>query len=67
MATRWFRGIHPVAPELDPTMRAVLVVSAVSFSALSACLVIQRRRVLALAERAAELESAMWHSNVTYP
>jgi heme exporter protein C len=65
MATRWFRGIHPVAPELDPTMRAVLVLSAVSFSALSAYLVIQRRRVLALAERAAELEFALWRTNVT--
>jgi heme exporter protein C len=27
MATRWFRGVHPVAPEMDWRMRVVLIVS----------------------------------------
>ena len=25
MATRWFRGVHPVTPEMDPRMRLVLL------------------------------------------
>lgn len=60
MATRWFRGVHPVAPEMDPGMRWVLLVSVASFTALFAYLVVQRRRQLELAERAAELEISCW-------
>jgi heme exporter protein C len=57
MATRWFRGVHPVAPEMDPQMRIVLLTSLVSFTALFAYLIVQRRRQLAFAERVAEAES----------
>jgi hypothetical protein len=32
MATRWFRGLHPVAPAMDPIMRGVLLLSAIAFS-----------------------------------
>lgn len=27
MATRWFRGIHPVSPQMEPTMRMVLAIT----------------------------------------
>jgi len=56
MATRWFRGVHPVTPEMDPDMRLALVVAVVSFSALFALLLNQRRRQLELAERVAVAE-----------
>jgi len=56
MATRWFRGVHPVAPEMDPTMRWVLIASVVSFSAVFAYLAFGRRRQLELAERVADME-----------
>lgn len=48
MATRWFRGVHPVTPEMDPRMRVALLVSVVSFTALFVLLAIVRRRQLAL-------------------
>lgn len=56
MATRWFRGVHPVTPEMDPTMRMVLLGSVVSFTALFTYLAVQRRRQLELSERSAQLE-----------
>lgn len=59
MATRWFRGVHPVKPEMDPWMRIVLLVSVVSFSAFFAYLAVERRRQLDLSERVAELEIAL--------
>ena len=33
MATRWFRGIHPVSPQMEPTMRTVLAITVLSFTA----------------------------------
>jgi heme exporter protein C len=57
MATRWFRGVHPVTPEMDPQMRLVLVVAAVSFTAFFVSLIVQRRRQLETAERVAALEA----------
>jgi hypothetical protein len=56
MATRWFRGVHPVSPEMDPTMRWVLVASVVSISAVFAYLAFCRQHHLALANRAADME-----------
>jgi hypothetical protein len=56
MATRWFRGIHPVTPEMDPRMRLVLLVSVVSYTALFALLLVVRKRQLALAEHVSALE-----------
>jgi heme exporter protein C len=63
MATRWFRGVHPVSPEMDSSMRIVLLISVVNFSAFFAYLVVQRRRQLELSERATELETADWRAN----
>lgn len=59
MATRLYRGIHPVTPEMDPRMRMVLLVSVVSFTALFAYLVLQRRRQLELLDRVIEHEDRL--------
>ncbi len=56
MATRWFRGVHPVAPEMDASMRLVLIVAVVSFSAFFARLMAFRRRQVGLLEAIAALE-----------
>lgn len=58
MATRWFRGIHPIAPDMDPRMRTVLLISVVSFTALFAWLAASRRGQLVLAARLARRERA---------
>jgi heme exporter protein C len=65
MATRWFRGVHPVTPEMDPQMRFVLLVSVVSLTALFAYLAMQRRRQLEHAERAIQIENNYWCANAT--
>ena len=39
MATRWFRGLHPVSPEMDPTMRIALLSCVVAFTVFFAWLV----------------------------
>ncbi len=44
MATRWFRGMHPVTPEMEPSMRLVLLLSVISFTALFATITAHRRR-----------------------
>jgi heme exporter protein C len=56
MATRWFRGIHPVAPEMDPHMRLTLLASVVAFTGLFAVLTVVRQRQLTLAWRVASIE-----------
>lgn len=43
MATRWFRGMHPVSPEMEPPMRLVLLLSVVGFTSLFALLSVLRR------------------------
>jgi heme exporter protein C len=48
MATRWFRGIHPVAPKMDPVMHGVLLASVAGFTALFALLLVRRRAQLRL-------------------
>jgi heme exporter protein C len=63
MATRWFRGVHPVTPEMDPGMRLVLLVTVISFTAFFAYLAVLRRRQLEVAERTAQLEIAAWSAN----
>jgi len=65
MATRWFRGVHPVTPEMDPRMRLVLLVSVISFTALFTYLAALRRRQLKLSERAMQLETTLWRINAT--
>ncbi len=57
MATRWFRGIHPVAPQMDPRMRLTLVIAGISFLAFFALIVYVRQRQLDLVEQCASLES----------
>lgn len=57
MATRWFRGIHPVAPEMDPNMRITLLVSVCSYTALFMLLLSCRRSQLELAGRIAAVEN----------
>jgi heme exporter protein C len=59
VATRLFRGVHPVSPEMDPRMRLVLLCSVVSFTLLAAFLVSRRRIHLELAERVAQIEAAI--------
>jgi heme exporter protein C len=56
MATRWFRGIHPVTPEMDPRMRLVLLTSVVSMSVLFVLLVLLRKKQLDLAAQITALE-----------
>jgi heme exporter protein C len=56
MATRWFRGVHPVAPEMDPSMRLVLIVALLSFSAFFARLLAFRRRQIGLLEAMSAME-----------
>ncbi len=59
MATRWFRGLHPVAPKMDPTMRMTLLICVVAFTVFFAWLVSQRRRQVRLEELAIKLESQL--------
>jgi len=56
MATRWFRGMHPVSPEMDPSMRWTLLVSVVAFTVLLGWLGNVRRKQLALAARVQRFE-----------
>ncbi|MCA9245451.1 MAG: cytochrome c biogenesis protein CcsA [Planctomycetales bacterium] len=51
MATRWFRGMHPVSPEMDPTMRGVLLASMVSLTCFFAYLLVRRSVQLQMGHR----------------
>jgi hypothetical protein len=53
MATRWFRGLHPVAPEMSPAMRITLLISVVAFTVFFVWLA-NRRRVLVRLENRVE-------------
>lgn len=55
MATRLFRGIHPVAPQMEPLMRLVLLLSVVGFTALFAWVLAQRQKQLRTARQLEEL------------
>ncbi|MBC8870268.1 MAG: cytochrome c biogenesis protein CcsA [Planctomycetes bacterium] len=48
LATRWFRGMHPVSPEMAPTMRITLLVSVIGFTAFFVLLAVRRRAQLQL-------------------
>jgi heme exporter protein C len=54
LATRWFRGLHPVVPEMAPRMRLTLLACLVGFTVFFGTLACRRRRQLALADEAAE-------------
>jgi heme exporter protein C len=56
MATRWFRGIHPVTPDMDPRMRVVLLTSVVGFTTLFVLLTVLRKWQLDLAAKVSSLE-----------
>jgi heme exporter protein C len=56
MATRWFRGLHPVAPEMTPLMRLTLLISVVGFTVFFVWLAGWRRAQLDLESRTAELQ-----------
>ena len=56
MATRWFRGIHPVSPEMEPSMRYALLASIAGFTAVMTLLVVRRRTQLHLESRLNELQ-----------
>jgi heme exporter protein C len=56
LATRWFRGMHPVSPQMEPSMRAILVLSITAFSLLFVLLVLRRRTQLDLFHRIGMLE-----------
>ena len=63
MATRWFRGVHPIAPEMEPRMKLVLWFSVVSFTALFVLLAVVRRRQLETSERVTQLEVVDWSTS----
>lgn len=48
MATRWFRGMHPVSPEMMPEMRIALLVSVIAFTSLFVLLTVRRQFQLRL-------------------
>lgn len=54
LATRWFRGLHPVAPEMAPMMRLVLWFCVGGFALFFASLACRRRRQLASRQWAVE-------------
>jgi heme exporter protein C len=56
MATRWFRGIHPVSPEMTPAMRLVLLASVAAFTLLFAMVAVRRRIHLRLEWMADQLQ-----------
>jgi heme exporter protein C len=53
MATRWFRGIHPVSPEMEPSMYFALASAVVGFTACFTLLFVRRRDQL-------RLETSLW-------
>jgi heme exporter protein C len=65
MATRWFRGVHPVAPEMDPAMRWILLACVLMFTSMFFYLIVLRRRQLGFAERVAQREAELWWSRAT--
>jgi heme exporter protein C len=56
VATRWFRGVHPVAPQMDPRMRIVLLSAMLGFTAFFALLIRHRRSQIGLAGRVLMIE-----------
>jgi heme exporter protein C len=46
MATRWFRGIHPTAPAMEPVMHLTLLLNLVGFTLFFGLLFLRRQRQL---------------------
>jgi heme exporter protein C len=57
MATRWFRGIHPKSPHMEPTMRLVLLMSVVGFTLFFTMLLLLRRSQLRAADALEDLQA----------
>ena len=56
LATRWFRGMHPVSPQMEPSMQVILAISITAFSLLFMLLLLRRRTQLDLEHKIALLE-----------
>lgn len=56
MATRWFRGVHPVSPQMEPPMRYALLASVIGFTTVMTLLLVRRRSQLQLQCRVAQLQ-----------
>lgn len=56
MATRWFRGMHPVSPQMEPSMRYVLLTCVVGITAVMTLLLVRRRMQLRQESAVAELQ-----------
>ena len=56
MATRWFRGVHPVSPEMEPSMRYALLASVAGMTAIMTLLLVRRRNQLQLQGRVRQLQ-----------
>lgn len=52
MATRLFRGVHPVSPEMDSAMRMTLMISMASFTAIFIVVLVARKSQLTVATSA---------------
>jgi heme exporter protein C len=61
-ATRLFRGMHPLSPAMEPSMRLVLWLSIVSFSSFFLWLLVQRRKQIGMSQEIADLETH-WDGN----
>ena len=59
MATRWFRGMHPVTPEMEPSMRVVMLLTVLSFTSLFGTLFWHRRTQIQLEHRILTLQSSI--------
>ena len=57
MATRWFRGIHPVAPSMEPSMRIALLLSVAALTSLFAILFACRRTQIRIEHLMPQLEN----------
>ena len=56
MATRWFRGIHPVSPQMAPVMRMALLASVIAFTLFFVLLAVRRQFQLRLERLADQLQ-----------
>jgi heme exporter protein C len=57
LATRLYRGVHPITPEMDPRMRLTLLTAGIAFLAFFALVACLRRQQLEVAEQCACLEA----------
>jgi len=57
MSTRWFRGMHPVTPEMEPLMRWTLLANVTAFTALFVWLACYRRTQLRLRQQLEEIQA----------